>query len=107
MKRLGHLPVDFSDLKRKGRNGKRAKTETGTADGTDSDSDESDEDDHYDPKPIKVDIGQAVKDGMVKFVARVGNKTVGLASFNYEAIAPEDGGEDVEKEEEGNPNTWL
>lgn len=39
----------------------------------------------------------------VEFVARVGSKKVGLASFEYEPIA--NNGEDNEEEE--NPNYWL
>lgn len=51
---------------------------------------------------MKVEIGQVIKDFMtVEFVARVGSKKVGLASFEYEPIA---NGEDGEEE---NPNYWL
>lgn len=88
VRRLGHLPVDLSNL----RKSSKRKSRTTYIPGSENDTEE-----------IKVEIGQVIKEFMtVDFVARVGSKQVGLASFEYEPIA---NGEDSEDEED--PNYWL
>lgn len=53
-------------------------------------------------KSIKVEIGQVIKpSNVVEFIARIGKRKVGLASFSYEPIAK---GEDDEEEDEEEEN---
>lgn len=91
VRRLGHLPVDLSDIKRVSKRKQRASITY--ISGSENET-----------EPVKVEIGQVIKEFMtVEFVARVGSKRVGLASFKYESIA---NGEDSESEDE-DPNYWL
>lgn len=92
VKRLGHLPVDLSHLQQPSKRKSRGSTT-------------------YIPEienqigEIKVQIGQVIKDFLtVEFAARVGRQTVGLASFEYEAIA---NGEDSDESDKDDPNYWL
>jgi hypothetical protein len=58
-------------------------------------------------KSVKVEIGQIIKSSnIVQFIARIGKRTVGFTSFDYEPIAKAEEDFD-EEEEEDNPNEWL
>ena len=54
------MPVDFSDLKPR----KRIKTGYDVVRRNVADSDESEAENNHGTKPIKVEIGQVIKDGM-------------------------------------------
>ncbi|KUL88361.1 hypothetical protein ZTR_05059 [Talaromyces verruculosus] len=60
-----------------------------------------------DMKSVKVEIGQVIKSSnVVEFIARIGKRTIGLASFDYAPIAKSEAGLG-EEEEEDNSNAWL
>lgn len=92
MTRLGDLPVDFTHLDPSTKKNAEISHIPGRA---------------PDMKSVKVEIGQVIKSSnVVEFVARIGKRQVGLASFDYAPIA-KSGNDLDEEEEEDNFNAWL